>query len=256
MVTHPAIFNSQHEKIDTLVEGLNTSDITVVMVHGIGTDKHETAGQFDDISKGLADQYRVVRFDFSGFGKSEGRMEDFDYYKHADDLKSVLKYVKKTYGGQVYIVAQSMGTFITALLNPKGIEKTVFMGIPNSQTSFIIERITKRWGSKPGAHIDMDGISLVPRSSGVMQRFGAKFWATLKEFKPVEAVTQYSKNTKLLIIHPIQDEFVGQDFLEEYKTIPDVTIEHMNGDHSFKKSEDRIALTLRIRSFLNFDTIT
>lgn len=255
MIAHPLIYNSQHEKIDTLVEGLETAPVTVILVHGIGTDKHETAGQFDDISKGLHDTYRTLRFDFSGFGKSEGRMEDFDYYKHAGDLKSVLEYVKQTYTGQVYIVAQSMGTFITALLNPRGIGKTVFMGIPNSDTSYIIERLSKRWGSKPGAHIDMDGISLVPRTSGAIQRFGAKFWKTLKEFRPVESVSAYAKHTKLLIIHPQQDELVGQEFLDEYKSISGVLIEHINGDHSFRNPDDRAALIAHIRTFFNSATI-
>ncbi|PIY69234.1 hypothetical protein COY90_01740 [Candidatus Roizmanbacteria bacterium CG_4_10_14_0_8_um_filter_39_9] len=255
MIPGPAIYNSSREKIDTLVEGLETAPVTVVLVHGIGTDKHETAGQFDDISKGLHDKYRTIRFDFSGFGKSEGRMEDFDYYKHADDLKSVLDYVKQTFSGQIYIVAQSMGTFITALLNPKGIERTVFMGIPNSNTSYIIELISKRWGSKPGAHIDMNGVSLVPRTSGAIQRFGAKFWTSLKNFNPVGAVTAFSKNTHLLILHPLQDELVGQQFLEAYKSIQNVAIEHINGDHSFRKTEDRTALIARIRTFFNSDTI-
>ena len=97
MNVSPSIYNSHHEKLDSLVEGDEKSSVTIVMVHGLGTDKHETAGLFDDIATALIDKYRVLRFDFSGFGKSEGKTEEFDYHKHADDLKAVLEYVKQTY---------------------------------------------------------------------------------------------------------------------------------------------------------------
>lgn len=249
MDTSSVIFNSHHEKLDTLVEGNTLSPITVVMVHGLGVDKHETAGMFDDIAMALADTYRIVRFDFSGFGKSEGQTEDFNYHKHAEDLKAVLEFVTKTYGGMIYIIAQSMGTFITSLLCPLGIAKTIFTGIPNSNTEYIIERLVKRFGSKPGAVIDQNGISIIPRSTGAVQKWGSQFWKVLREFKPVESVVTFSKNTDLLIIHPLQDEVVGAEYQEEYDAIPNIKIEWINGDHSFKKPEDRHALIVRIKQF-------
>jgi hypothetical protein len=251
MNTTPEIFNSHTEKIDVLVEGNNASPITVVMVHGLGVDKHETAGMFDDIAASLIDTYRVVRFDFSGFGKSEGRTEDFNYIKHADDLKAVLEYVKKTYKGTVFILAQSMGTFVTSLLCPMGITKTVFTGIPNSNTEYIIERVVKRFGVKLGAVVNQNGISIIPRSSGAVQKWGPSFWKVLREFKPVDAVSNFSKNTNLYIIHPLQDEVVGPEYQKDYDAIANIKIEWINGDHSFKKPEDRTVLIEKIRQFFS-----
>jgi len=247
----PSIFNSHYEKLDSLVEGNDKSPITIVMVHGLGTDKHETAGLFDDIAIALINKYRVLRFDFSGFGKSEGKMEDFDYIKHANDLKSVLSFVKKTYDQTVYIIAQSMGCFVTSLLNPQGVTKTVFMGIPNSNTEYIIDRFTKRFTAKPGGIVNFEGISLVPRSTGVIQRIGPTFWKILREFKPIQAVGEFSKHTNLLIIHPKQDDVVGTELFEGYAAIPNISIEHINGDHSFKKPEDRSILIERIKQFFS-----
>ncbi len=245
----PSIYNSHHEKLDILVEGNEKNTATIVMVHGLGTDKHETARLFDDIAAALVDKYRVLRFDFSGFGKSEGKMEEFDYIKHANDLKSVLSFVKKTYNQTVYIIAQSMGCFVTSLLNPQGVTKTVFMGIPNSNTEYIIDRFTKRFTAKPGGIVNFEGISLVPRSTGVIQRIGPMFWKILRAFKPVHAITELSHNTNLLIIHPKQDDVVGLEFQEEYDAIPNIKIELINGDHSFKKPEDRAILIERIKTF-------
>lgn len=251
MDTHPTILNFHHEKLDTFVEGNESSDITVIMVHGLGTDKHETAGFFDDIATALINKYRVLRFDFSGFGKSKGLMEDFDYYKHADDLKAVLGYVKQTYKGTTYIIAQSMGTFVTALLNPKEIKKTVFTGIPNSNTEYIIDKLKKRIMSRLGGRVNLQGISLIPRSSGAIQKFGPQFWKTLREFNPIASVSEFAKNTDLLVVHPKQDDVVGPEFQEEYDTISNIKIEWINGDHSFKKPEDRRALIERIKQFFS-----
>ena len=247
--TYPTILNFHHEKLDVLVEGNEKSSITVVMVHGLGTDKHETAGQFDDISSALIDTYRIVRFDFSGFGKSEGKTEDFDYYKHADDLKAILEFVKTSYGGTIYIIAQSMGTFVTSLLSPLGIERTIFMGIPNSNSSYIVERLSKRITTRPGGIVNFEGISIFPRTSGGAQKIGSQFWKTLIEFNPIESVSQFAKKTQLLIIHPKQDDVVGLEFQKEYDSIPNITIEWIDGDHSFKKQEDRQILTEKIKKF-------
>jgi len=249
MNVSPSIYNSHHEKLDSLVEGDEKSSVTIVMVHGLGTDKHETAGLFDDIATALIDKYRVLRFDFSGFGKSEGKTEEFDYHKHADDLKAVLEYVKQTYKGATYIMAHSMGCFVTSLLNPQDITKTIFMGIPNSNTEYIIDRLKKRIMARPGGRVDLQGISLIPRSSGTIQKFGPQFWKTLQEFNPVASVSEFAKNTNLLIIHPKQDDVVGSEYQKEYDTIPNIQIESINGDHSFKKPENRTILIERIKKF-------
>ncbi|MFZ2026049.1 MAG: alpha/beta fold hydrolase [Microgenomates group bacterium] len=245
------VLNPSNEQLDVLIEGNDTSAITIIMAHGLGVDKHETGGMFDDIAKALGDSYRIVRFDFSGFGKSEGKTEEFDYHKHAADLDSIIRYVNKIYGGTLYLIAQSMGTFVTSLLNPKGIKKTIFTGIPNSDTKYITDRLIKRFTSKPGAYIDLNGISLVPRSSGAIQKFGPQFWKTLAEFSPVPAVAAFAKQTSLLIIHPKQDDVVGPEFQKEYEAIQDVTIEWMDGDHSFKKPQDRLVLIERIKTFFS-----
>ena len=82
--------NAVGEKIDVLVEGNLNSPISIVFVHGFGKNKDESAGLFVDISSVLR-EYRVVRFDFTGYGKSEGKQEDTSLVKEASDLNSVLR---------------------------------------------------------------------------------------------------------------------------------------------------------------------
>ncbi|KKP67481.1 MAG: hypothetical protein UR68_C0010G0015 [Candidatus Roizmanbacteria bacterium GW2011_GWA2_35_19] len=243
------ISNKENELIDAWVEGNEKSEITIIFVHGFATDKHETGCYFDDTTDDLKEKIRIIRFDFSGCGKSEGKLENKNYLKWSEDLDCVITYTKSNYSGSIYIFAQSMGCFVTALLSPINIEKTIFSGLPNSDTKYIGERIVSRFISRPGGKLDYKGTSLFPRSNGQKQKIGASFWKTLFDFNPAEKVNEFSKKTNLMIIHPQQDEIVGNEYLEKYSQIPGVIIKKLNGDHSFSKPKDRNKLTKTAKKF-------
>ncbi|MBW7960488.1 alpha/beta fold hydrolase [Patescibacteria group bacterium] len=250
MVNKIKLFNKLNEKLDIWVEGKQDAEITVVFVHGFAVDKHETARYFDDLSSSLNNNYRTVRFDFSGCGNSQGKLEEKDCLQWSKDLSVVIDFVKNKYKGEIYIFAQSMGCFVTALLSPDNIKKTVFTGIPNSNIKYIIDRLFSRFIKRPGGKLDLNGISIFPRSSGEIQKIGPSFWKVLKDFQPKEKVETYSKKTSLMIVHPLQDEVVGNEFLEVYSKIPNVIIKHLNGNHAFTKKEDRDILIKEIENFL------
>lgn len=243
------ILNKNSERLDVLVEGNKKAETTIIFVHGFGVDKHETAGYFDDISITLQKDFRIVRFDFSGYGKSEGKQEDWDYKKGASDLQSVIDWVTEKYKNKIYILAHSMGTFVTALLSPENIEKIVLTGLPNSNTKFILERFPERFISRPGAKLDKSGISFFPRSSGLVTRIGPNFWKELEALDPIKAIDSLNKKTKLIIFRPMQDEVIGNNFMEEYESIPNINIVKLPGDHSFKIKSERKEVIRRIKDF-------
>lgn len=243
------IKNKLGERIDTLVEGKENANTTIVFVSGFGTDKHETAGYFDDLTTALKHNFRIVRFDFSGYGRSEGKSENTSLGKEAGDLEIVLKEVKKKWQGQYYLFAQSRGSFVTSFLCPDGIEKTIFTAIPNSDTNFVIERFVEYFKKRKETKIDFDNISVLARSSGSLQKIGPDFWKSLKDFSPIKEVTKFSLKTNLLIIHTLQDEVVGTQFMKEYDQIPGVKTKYMNGDHSFRKPGDRKKLIKTVKEF-------
>ena len=109
--------NAVGEKIDVLVEGNLNSPISIVFVHGFGTNKDEGAGLFVDLSSALR-EYRVVRFDFTGYGKSEGKQEDTSLVKEASDLNSVLRFVREKYGDRIWLIGMSLGCYVIALHLP------------------------------------------------------------------------------------------------------------------------------------------
>lgn len=245
------IRNKYGEELDTFVEGNETAGATIIFVHGFGTDKNESFNYFADIALSLRAQFRIVRFDFSGYGKSGGKQEDSNYQKQAEDLSCVIEYVKSNLPSKIFIVAHSMGTFVTVSLSPDGIEKTVFTGIPNSNTGYIIERLKRRIMSRKGALVDTRGLTTYPRTFGEVQKIGSSFWEVLGKFRPVEALLEYSKKTDLLIIHFNQDDVVGNEFMKEYDVIKDANILWLDGNHSVTKKEDREIVIKTIREFFS-----
>lgn len=251
--SEPVIKNLYNEKLDTWVEEpAGVVKATVVMVHGFGTSKHETAGYFDDISTALTnDNFRVVRFDLSGYGNSEGREENACYSKHIVDLKCVVDWVKSNFQSPIYIFAQSMGCWVTALANPDSITKTIMTGVPNSNPEIVIKRVKERFGSRSGAILNLDGISLLPRSTGKIQKIGSQFWLDIKNIEPTKIVADYSKKTKLLIIHWESDEIIGKDYLDEYDNITTLKSMWLPGDHSVTNQGDRGNFIKKMLMFYN-----
>lgn len=237
----PIIENEYGEKLDTWIEEpKGTVKANIVMVHGFGTNKGETAGYFDDVSRALTTAgFRVIRFDFSGCGKSEGLQEDVCYTKEVQDLQTVIEYVRLTYDGVVHIFAQSMGCFVTALATPDNITKTLMTGIPNHDTQVIINSMVKRFGSRPGASIDFDGTSLLPRSTGKVQKIGSGFWRDIRKLSPLDTVAKYATKTNLLIVHWNQDEVLGTEFVREYDNLQGVRTLWLDGDHSVTNPKNR-----------------
>jgi len=244
------INNQFGEEIDVLVEGNESSNITIVFVHGFGTDKNEGHNLFADLALDLKKDFRLVRFDFTGYGESDGKQEDVNYEKQTRDLKAVLNWVEEESKGDINIIAHSMGTFVVSMLSPDNIEKTVFSAIPNADTNYLADVLQKKIRSKEGGVVDETGISIYPRYSGEVQKVGARFWEVLRAFNTAKAFSQYAKKTKLIIIHPLQDNVVGDKYLEPYKEIPEARYIEVKGDHNYSKREDREKVLHIIEEFL------
>lgn len=249
----PIIKNHLGEKLDTWVETPEGKvKANIIMVHGFGTNKGETAGYFDDISKALVnDNFRVIRFDFSGYGKSEGRQEDVCYTKQVGDLKSVWQFVVSNFTEPIHIFAQSMGCWVTTITSLDGISKTLMTGIPNADPQLIIDRIADRFGKREGARLNFEGISQLPRSTGEIQKIGPKFWEEIKTLDPVLSISDYSKKTDLLIIHWLEDEIIGSETLEQYDAISTLKFKWLHGNHSVSNPDDRTNFVQVMLRFYN-----
>ncbi len=232
------------EKIDIVVEGNLNSPISIVFVHGFGTNKDEGAGLFVDLSSVLR-EYRIVRFDFTGYGMSEGKQEDTSLVKEASDLNSVLGFVREKYGDRIWLIGMSLGCYVIALLSPEGVSKTVFISPPDSNPVITIERLAKRIKSRKGGVLDYNGITIYPRSNGETQKIGPTFWKSLREFDAATAISTYSRKTDLVTIIPVNDEIFERKNMDVYDKVSSSCI-RLKGDHAFAVKEEREALASKI----------
>ncbi|KKP47764.1 MAG: hypothetical protein UR39_C0003G0166 [Candidatus Woesebacteria bacterium GW2011_GWA1_33_30] len=239
------------EVLDVLIEGNKDSKNVVIFVHGFGTDKNEGFATFLDLANFLEDKYLTIRFDLSGYGASEGEDSEFQFQKAAGDLDSIIRYSRRKYPDKdINIIAHSLGTFITSLLSPHEIKKTVFTSVPNSNSEFVIKQLQDRI-IKHGGTIDEKGITLYPRSSGAVQKMGKDFWRTFRNFDILEYIADFAKKTKIVIYKPKQDDVLEYKYFDEYKSIPKVSYIEVDGDHNFRKEEDRQRLFEKIKEFLD-----
>lgn len=232
------------------IEGAEHTTQTVILVHGFAANKHEARGFFDDLTAKLGQTMRVVRFDFGGLGESGGDLLELSYEREAAELAVVIEHVRRGFGGELSILAHSMGCFITARLSPNGISKTILTGIPNIHTERIVERISRRYQGRPGSTVDLAGISTIQRTNGDIKQIGPGFWQSILRFKPLEAVAALAAKTQLLVIHPAQDDVVGIDDIGGYSQIAGVTARYLDGDHSFSKAENREKMMEVVKEWL------
>lgn len=239
------------EELDVLIEGNFESEEVLIFVHGYGTDKNEGFSSFLDAAEFFKNKYITIRFDFSGYGQSQGNDYEFNFQKATADVDSIIRFARKEFPGKIInIIAHSLGTFVVALLSPFNIKKTVFTSIVNSDTDFIINELQKRIINNGGS-INEQGLTRYPRTKGGVQLIGKDFWLTLRNFNPIEYIKDLGNKTNLIIFKPKQDEVIEYKFFDEYKKIENIKYIELNGDHNFKNKEERLNLFNQIQDFLN-----
>ncbi len=238
------------ENLDLLLEGNEKSMQIIIFVHGYGTDKDEGFASFLECSRHMKNDFLVIRFDLSGYGKSEGEDQAFQFQKAAGDLDSVIRFATKKYPKKkLNIIAHSMGSLIVGLLSPSGIRKIVFTSVINSNTKFVSQNLERRILSK-GGKVDKNGISVYPRSRGGIQLIGKDFWRTLENLDIIEYISDLAKKTELVIYKPRHDEILPYRYFDAYKKINGVRYYEIDGDHNFKDPNDRKELFKKIKKFL------
>ena len=240
--------NKQGEKLSVWVEGRDDATITVLMVHGFGIGKHDA--HFDDTTAALSKQYRVVRFDFSSYGESEGQNEDATYDKQADEVNLMVEWAKKQFGGDVYIIAQSMGCHAVSIAAPENIKKTVYTAPAPALGEDVIKGVQDKIRRREGV-IDEDGISIYPRSSVPTQKLGPGFWKSIRSHDLVELFANYVQKTSLLLIRPMSDEVVSKEGFAPFRGVDGYILAEIEGDHSFQVEGQRQATLDHITAFFD-----
>lgn len=208
---------------------------TIVLVHGFGAGKTEN-GMFDDLAEHLSlHGYQVYRFDFAGLGESEGTYSFMTLTKQAEDLESILNFVKiqpTVDNFRLGLVGMSLGTAVITAFQPKNVGALVYLGSVSEPHNTLRELFGT--GYRP------DGTSVRITSEGKRVEMQSDFW---KDFDNYD-LPNLIKNIQIpiLFIHGEKDSKVGVESAKLYfdnANIPKELKVIKNADHGFYEPAER-----------------
>lgn len=142
-----------------------------------------------------------------------------------------------------------MGCYVTALLKPQNLHKTILLSIPDQSTDTLKVRIKQRLLDRCG-QFNEAGISTYPRSSGQVQNIGPSFWQVMDQLDPLKEITSLAQITQLHIIHPRSDEIVDTSNIQAYRLIHSINYYEIPGNHSFTNHTNRKQLIKKIQQIV------
>lgn len=103
-------------------------NIGLVFCHPFAEEKLWSHRVFVNMARDLAKNgYPVLRFDYSGYGDSDGRFEECTLYDHANDIKAAIAELKNAFGGisSIGLIGLRYGATLAALVAEEDISKTI-----------------------------------------------------------------------------------------------------------------------------------
>lgn len=188
------------------------------------------------ISKAMALRgIAVLRFDFTGLGRSGGDFSETSFATNLDDLLDAAKYLKENYDSPQLLVGHSLGGAAVIQISPEleSVKAIATIGAP-SEPSYVKKLIQG----------DLSNLSYKEKIQ--VQIEGRDFWITNQFFETLDqqnVLKTLGKLNKrsLLIFHSPHDEIVGIDNAEEiFKAArhPKSYISLDKGDHLLTNEND------------------
>lgn len=155
--------------------------------------------------------FSVVRFDFTGLGKSEGEFADSHFAANVSDLEDVNDYITEHYDSPVLLIGHSLGgaAAVVAAAHLKNIKAVATIGAPSSpkHTTQHFEPQVDKTEKEGNVTVEIGG-----RDFDINQNF-------IDNFKSID-VPDIVKNLRkpILIMHAPHDETVSIKNAEELYT--------------------------------------
>lgn len=194
-----------------------------------------TLSAVKNISRSLTNHdFGVVRFDFTGLGRSEGEFSDSHFSSNVSDLKAVSAYLEKHYQAPSLLVGHSLGgaAVIVAASQLESVKAVATVGAPAT-----VEHVT---------HLFSHGFDAIQEKGEVEVNIGGRPFNINKEFVDDFSKTDLPEITRnlrkpLLIMHSPLDTVVPVENAEQlYKTAyhPKSFVSLDQADHLLSNARD------------------
>jgi alpha-beta hydrolase superfamily lysophospholipase len=256
MNTHVQYNSSDGVKLDTVIRESPSASVTVLMLHGINSDKDE-GGLYVRLANQLDNQkYNILRFDFRCHGNSSCPTQYMTIQGETDDLIHTLAFAQKRWPDRpIAIVAASFGTVSVlnavshdlfrsvrgiALLNP----------VLNVQETFLsssFEWPHQSFNEDAYARLATDGYFQLDHKI----KIGQQLFDEMHHVKPYENLGQI--DVPILIIHGDADCYVSYSAARKYASLAKnctfMTIQGAN--HGFRNPDEERQVIDAVRTWLD-----
>lgn len=199
----------------------------IIFSHGFGVRK-DGRGLFTDIARALNNTESVL-FDYNEFNEEQNTLTVRPLSQQAVILKRVLEEtVQSNPEATIDLVCHSQGCIVAGLAKPEGIRKIVLLAPPFDIST---DRTVKTFGSRPGAEINLDGVSKFPRRDGSVTLVPKEYWADRQGIKPTDLYNQLATLAELTVIKATRDEVLGEE--DSSKLNPKVHVIEIDSNHDF-----------------------
>jgi hypothetical protein len=177
----------------------------IVYSHGFGVRKDDR-GLFTDIAQALPGAEHVM-FDYDEVDEAKGTLTAATLTDKAAKLAQVLEEARLADpDAALDVICHSQGCVVAAMAKPVGVRKVILLAPP---VVLSVEGILKFCGTRPGAVIDVDGESRIPRRDGTTTIIPALYWTSLEGATPVAFYNELASETGLTVVRATQDEVLG-----------------------------------------------
>jgi len=211
----------------------------VVYSHGFGVDSTDR-GLFTDIAAALPEAEHSM-FDYNQLSGGTLTVSPLDQQAHRVGDK--LTATKSKYPhGTIDLICHSQGCIVAAMARPMGIRRVICIA-PLEVVD--VQRMLQRFSTRPGAKIDPNGMTTLPRRDGSTTSVPTEYWRSLRNISPVSLYNALAAHVSLTLITASQDEVIGATNFR--KLDPSIEVIRITADHDFNgKSRQELIAAIKI----------
>ena len=199
----------------------------VIFSHGYGVRKDDN-GLLSDIAESLP-EVEPVLFDYFKIDESANTLTVCPLSRQAIRLSQVINEVRQANPGAIIdLIGHSQGTVAIALAKPENIRKVILLA---PTFNFNLERSLVRYRSRPGTEINLEGISRLPSSDGLVRIVPAEYWREREGIKLFVEYNSFAAKTEMIMIEANQDQISEKVDLSVLS--PEIVVASLDGDHGF-----------------------
>ena len=192
----------------------------IIFSHGFGV-KADARGMFTEIATNFP-EYQFEIFDYNHILKN-GDIEVAPLGSQAQKLQEILNKQEDEVG----LIAHSQGCIVAGMVNLENVKKVILLAPPEKMS---MQRVLDKLMKKPGAEVNLSGMSKLPRSDGTTTLISREYIESVSNINPLEIYQKIANTVATTIVRCTEDEVLG---LTEVNKIKNATHIDIGADHDF-----------------------